>query len=240
MQQRLAWRLLTSLVIASAVCAADTVVLRSGYRLPVQGYEASDGKIRLLMPNGGWIAVLEADVDRIEPEAPEPRAKPPVARGDPASDESDALESAIARFSAEAGLPPGLVRAVVWAESGFRQGAVSPKGAIGLMQLMPETAAELGVNPRDSEQNLQGGTTYLRQMLDRFEGDPEQLLKALAAYNAGPGQVARHGGIPPFPETAAYVRRVVRRYLADGKNPPVPNAEQALPANGDPGPPPED
>lgn len=233
MQQRLAWRLLTSLLIASAVCAADTVVLRSGYRLPVQGYEASDGKIRLLMPNGGWIAVLEADVDRIEPDTPEPRAKPPVASGDPASDESDALESAIARFSAEAGLPPGLVRAVVWAESDFRQGAVSPKGAIGLMQLMPETAAELGVNPRDSEQNLQGGTAYLRQMLDRFEGDPEQLLKALAAYNAGPGQVARHGGIPPFPETAAYVRRVVRRYLADGKNSADPTAEQALPADGD-------
>lgn len=233
MQQRLAWRLLTSLLIASSVCAADTVVLRSGYRLPVQGYEASDGKIRLLMPNGGWIAVLEADVDRIEPDTPEPRAEPPVASGDPASDESDALESAIARFSAEAGLPPGLVRAVVWAESDFRQGAVSPKGAIGLMQLMPETAAELGVNPRDSEENLQGGTAYLRQMLDRFEGDPEQLLKALAAYNAGPGQVARHGGIPPFPETAAYVRRVVRRYLGDGKNPADPTAEQALPADGD-------
>ena len=240
MQQRLAWRLLTSLLIAWAVCAAETVVLRSGYRLPVQGYEASAGKIRLLMPNGGWIAVLEADVDRIEPDSPDLRAKPPVARGEATSDDSDALESAIARFSAEAGLPPGLVRAVVWAESDFQQGAVSPKGAIGLMQLMPETAAELGVNPRDSEQNLQGGTAYLRQMLDRFEGDPEQLLKALAAYNAGPGQVARHGGIPPFPETAAYVRRVVRRYLADGKNPPGPNAEHALPADGDPGTPPED
>lgn len=240
MQQRLAWSLLTSLLIASTVCTADTVVLRSGYRLPVQGYEASDGKIRLLMPNGGWIAVLEADVDRIEPDSPEPHARPPLVSSNATSDESDALESAIVRFSAEAGLPPGLVRAVVWAESDFEQGAISPKGAIGLMQLMPDTAAELGVNPRDSEQNLQGGTAYLRQMLDRFEGDPEQLLKALAAYNAGPGQVARHGGIPPFPETAAYVRRVIRRYLADGKNPPDPDAEQALPADGDRGAPPKD
>ncbi|MXY69067.1 MAG: lytic transglycosylase domain-containing protein [Acidobacteriia bacterium] len=240
MQQPLAWRLLTSLLIAWAVCTADTVVLRSGYRLSVQGHEASDGKIRLLMPNGGWIAVLEADVERIEPEIPQPRPQTPVIRGDPASDESDALERAITLFSAEAGLPPGLVRAVVWAESDFQQGAISPKGAIGLMQLMPETAAELGVNPRDSEQNLQGGTTYLRQMLDRFEGDPEQLLKALAAYNAGLGQVARHGGIPPFPETAAYVRRVVRRYLADGKNPPGADAEKALPADQDRGAPPED
>ena len=240
MQQRIAWRLLTSLLIASTVCTADTVVLRSGYRLPVQGYEASDGKIRLLMPNGGWIALLEADVDRIEPDSPEPRATPPVASSDAKSDESEALESAIIRSSAEAGLPPSLVRAVVWAESDFQPGAVSPKGAIGLMQLMPDTAAELGVNPRDSEQNLQGGTAYLRQMLDRFEGDPEQLLKALAAYNAGPGQVARHGGIPPFPETAAYVRRVVRRYLADGKHPPDPKAEQDLPADGDRGAPPKD
>lgn len=240
MQQRLAWRLLTSLLIAWTVCTADTVVLRSGYRLSVQGHEASNGKIRLLMPNGGWIAVLEADVDRIEPDPPQPHAKPPVASSNAASNESDALESAITRFSAEAGLPPGLVRAIVWAESDFQQGAVSPKGAIGLMQLMPETAAELGVNPRDSEQNLQGGTAYLRQMLDRFEGDPDQLLKALAAYNAGPGQVARHGGVPPFPETAAYVRRVLRRYLADGKNPPHRSAEQAPPADRDPGTPPED
>lgn len=239
MQQRLAWRLLTSLLIAWTVCTADTVVLRSGYRLSVQGHEASDGKIRLLMPNGGWIAVLEADVERIEPEIPQPRPQTPVVRGDPTSGESDALERAITRFSAEAGLPPGLVRAVVWAESDFQQGAISPKGAIGLMQLMPETAAELGVDPRDSEQNLQGGTAYLRQMLDRFDGDPEQLLKALAAYNAGPGQVARHGGIPPFPETAAYVRRVVRRYLADGKNPPSADAEKALPAGQDRGAPPE-
>ncbi|MDE0106360.1 MAG: lytic transglycosylase domain-containing protein [Bryobacterales bacterium] len=239
MQQRLAWRLLTSLLITWTVCTADTVVLRSGYRLLVQGHEAIDGKIRLLMPNGGWIAVLEADVDRIEPDAPEPHANPLVGQDDPRSEESDALDSAIARFSAEAGLPPGLVRAVVWAESDFQQGAVSPKGAIGLMQLMPETAAELGVNPQDSEQNLKGGTAYLRQMLDRFEGDPEQLLKALAAYNAGPGQVARHGGIPPFPETAAYVRRVVRRYLADGRNQPGPSGGQAAPADRDLGAPPE-
>ena len=105
MQQRLALRLLTSLLIATAVSSADTVVLRSGYRLPVQGYEASGGRVRLLMPNGGWIAVLEADVDRIEPDVPEAFAKPPVAHAESTSDERAALESAIARFSAEAGCP---------------------------------------------------------------------------------------------------------------------------------------
>ena len=217
MQQRLTPRLLASLLLVSAVCWADTVVLRSGYRLAVQGYEASDDKVRLFMSNGGWISVLRADIDRIEPDAPEPDSESAKAHTKAASNEDDALLSAIERFAAEAGLPAGLVRAVIWAESGFQHAAVSPKGAIGLMQLMPETAAELGVNPHDSDQNLQGGTAYLRQMLERFEGDEDQLVKALAAYNAGPGQVAKHGGVPPFPETAAYVRRVVRRYLTESE-----------------------
>lgn len=240
MQQRVTLRLLALLLMVSAVCWADTVVLRSGYRLTVQGYEASDEKVRLLMPNGGWIAVLPADIDRIEPDAPEPHAEPVKSQAKATFNENDALASAIERFAAEAGLPTGLVRAVIWAESGFQHSAVSPVGAIGLMQLMPETAADLGVDPHDSEQNLQGGTVYLRQMLERFEGDEDQLVKALAAYNAGPGQVAKHGGIPPFPETAAYVRRVVRRYLAESeesadqnsqRNPPV--GEGAEPAHRD-------
>lgn len=235
MQQLPAWRLLTSLLIAATVCSPDTVVLRSGYRLQVQGFESGDGKVRLLMPNGGWTAVLEADVDRIEPASGEQHARPPVASSNATPEDSEALEDAIVRLSDEAGLPPGLVRAVVWAESDFQQGAVSPTGAIGLMQLMPATAAELGVDPLDWKQNLQGGTAYLRKLLDRFEGDPEQLLKALAAYNAGPARVARHDGIPPLPETVAYVQRVVRRYLADGKNPPDADTEQALPTDQDSG-----
>ena len=230
MQQRLNQRLLASLLIASTVSWADTVVLRSGYRLAVQGYEASDGRVRLFMPNGGWIAVLEGDVDRIEPDPPEPEAEPPKAGNRVSPVGPDALASAIKRFSAEAGLPTELVRAVIWAESNFQQAAVSPKGAIGLMQLTPETASELGVDPHDSDQNLQGGTAYLRQMLERFEGDQDQLVKALAAYNAGPGQVARHGGVPPFPETTAYVRRVVRRYLAESEDPADTNSQHLPPA----------
>lgn len=229
MQQCVTLRLLAPLLTVSAVCWADTVVLRSGYRLTVQSYEASDEKVRLFMPNGGWIAVLPADIDRIEPDAPEPDEEPAKASAKAASGENDALASAIERFAAEAGLPTGLVRAVIWAESGFQHSAVSPEGAIGLMQLMPETASDLGVDPYDSSQNLRGGTAYLRQMLERFEGDEDQLVKALAAYNAGPGQVAKHGGIPPFPETAAYVRRVLRHYLAETEEPPEPNVQQPPP-----------
>lgn len=234
MQQLVTLRLLALLLIVSAVSRADTVVLRSGYRLAVQGYEEGDESVRLLMPNGGWIAVLPADIDRIEPDAREPDEEPAKASTKAASDENDALASAIERFAAEAGLPIGLVRAVIWAESGFEHSAVSPAGAIGLMQLMPETAAELGVDPHDSDQNLQGGTAYLRQMLERFEGDEDQLVKALAAYNAGPGQVAKHGGIPPFPETAAYVRRVVRLYLAESEEVPDPTLQRPSPEDEDP------
>lgn len=103
-------------------------------------------------------------------------------------------------------LSPLLLEAVAWAESRFNAAAVSPKGAVGVMQLMPGTAAELGVDPHDPEANVHGGARYLRRMLQMFDGDIE---KALAAYNAGPGAVRRYNGVPPFPETRAYVTAVL-------------------------------
>lgn len=111
------------------------------------------------------------------------------------------VEAAAARH----GLAPALLDAVAHQESRFRQEAVSHKGAIGVMQLMPGTARALGVDPHDKMQNLDGGARYLRAMLDRFGGD---VTLALAAYNAGPGAVERHGGVPPFRETQDYVRRI--------------------------------
>lgn len=121
----------------------------------------------------------------------------------------------IARAAARHGLPPALVKAVVKAESNFQPHALSHKGAQGLMQLMPATAQDLGVDdPFRPEQNVLGGTRYLRAMYDRF-GDWEH---ALAAYNAGPGAVDRFGGIPPYAETQQYVERVLhyyRRYDGD-------------------------
>lgn len=118
------------------------------------------------------------------------------------------VDAAAQRF----GVPRELVIAVSRAESAFRSEVVSPKGATGLMQLMPSTARGLGVtNIKDPWQNLAGGTKYLRQLMDRFDGD---LTKVVAGYNAGPNAVAAHGGVPPYAETKAYVARVFK-YAAE-------------------------
>ena len=109
-------------------------------------------------------------------------------------------------------ISPHLLEALVWQESRWNQTAVSRAGAIGLAQLMPGTARDLGVDPRDPIQNLAGGARYLRQQLNRFDGDVE---KALAAYNAGPGRVMTARGIPSIPETQAYVRAIVSRLAAN-------------------------
>jgi hypothetical protein len=123
------------------------------------------------------------------------------------------LAAAIFELAPEYGLDPLLVLEVVRAESNFDPRARSHKGALGLMQLIPATARRFGVDdPFEPIQNLRGGMAYLRWLLDRFDGD--QAL-ALAGYNAGEGAVERHGGIPPYAETRAYVRRILARYSAD-------------------------
>lgn len=118
----------------------------------------------------------------------------------------DAYDSLIVRIAAEEGVSPTLLKAVALAESGMNPAALSPKGAMGLTQLMPGTARALGVDdPWDPAANLRGGARYLRRMLDTFG----TARLALAAYNAGPGNVKKHGGVPPFDETQEYVVKVL-------------------------------
>lgn len=123
------------------------------------------------------------------------------------------VRAALSAAAADYALDPQLIEAVAWRESRFHHAARSSKGAMGVMQLMPATARDLGVDPSDMVQNVRGGALYLRQMLNRFGGD---VRLALAAYNAGPGAVLRHGGVPPYAETQAYVAAILGRMAADG------------------------
>lgn len=104
------------------------------------------------------------------------------------------------------------IKSIIAAESGFNPGLVSPKGAIGLMQLMPATALELGADPTVPEQNVEAGTHYLSRLLRLYAHRHDQLRRTIAAYNAGPGAVARYHGVPPYRETRAYVARVLRYF----------------------------
>lgn len=154
---------------------------------------------------GGAVTVYDRpsvfDADGVRPIAALPAPRVASARVTEAPD-------ALSAGAALAELSPELVEAVAWRESRLRPGVVSRAGAVGEMQLMPGTARALGVNPYDSAENYRGGAVYLGGLMRRYDGD---LVRALAAYNAGPGAVDRYGGVPPFKETRDYVGAVMDR-----------------------------
>jgi hypothetical protein len=223
------------LTLAALPCfAGEVAVLKNGFSIQHERREVLGGITRLYMNADGssYVDVPTADIEHFEaaPELPastaasgsrlsasavsptswprmgnsiEPRGGFP---GRPQTNLADVVNAASGHYR----LDPDLVNSVIKAESGFNVRAVSPKGAQGLMQLMPGTASQLGVpNVFDPQANVEGGARYLRELLERYNFD---LVKALAAYNAGPQRVEQFGGVPPFYETRSYVARVVKDF----------------------------
>ena len=201
---------LAILALPAVVFGGESAILTTGARLHADRHEIEEGKVRLY--NGkGYTEMEVAQIQgfEVDPPAPEPAAPPAaVPAPAPAAPKSPAelADTAADKY----GVSRVLVRSVMKAESNSQVNAVSPKGAIGLMQLMPGTARDLGVDPNDPAQNVDGGTRYLRDLLMQYNG---QLWHALAAYNAGPGAVNKSvGGIPPYRETIRYVNRIDKAY----------------------------
>lgn len=193
-------------LLAAPAARADIALLANGQTMKIAAIRQDKGMLWLGLKDGGEIALPPDQVRGVMPDEFVEEVLQEIAAA-PAGSDLAALATAAARRH---NLDPDLVLALVQVESAFRPDAISPKGAQGLTQLMPATARELGVkDAMDPEQNLDGGARYLRQLLTRYGGD---VKRALAAYNAGPGAVDRHQGVPPFRETRQYVRRVLGKY----------------------------
>jgi hypothetical protein len=245
-------------LLVSTAAATDVAILRNGFsiRHERRSILGSDTRLYLSDDASSYVDVPTAEIDHIEhnvasdpepaPPAPTPavagipaRLVGPVSAPAPARRVTDpvSVENAVHSASDRYRLDPDLVNSVIRVESNFNPRAVSPKGAQGLMQLMPQTASKLGVpNSFDPQANIDGGTRYLRALLERYNFD---LRKALAAYNAGPQRVEQYGGVPPYPETREYITRIVKDFnkkklaqqkvLAQGPRTQVPSKAQTTP-----------
>jgi hypothetical protein len=209
-------------LLARPATAAELAILRNGFSIRHEHRLAMGTTTRLYLAadDSSFTDVPTAEITGYEKDMLLPLPTPAethaamAARSETAKFESvrsePALNEVVNSASAAYHLDPDLVNSVIHAESGFNARAVSPKGARGLMQLMPATASQLGVNDAfDPQTNVEGGSRYLRELLERYNFD---LVKALAAYNAGPLRVEQYQGVPPFRETRAYVARIVHEY----------------------------
>src|SRR5216683_6278871 len=212
--QILGWAALIALFAMTALpcLGADSAVLRNGFSIRHERRQVIGTVTRLFVggDDSSFVDIPTAEIDHFEAapdelplhlatKVPAPQAQHPM-------DLNEVVRTASGTYR----LDPDLVTSVIRAESGFNVRAVSPKGAQGLMQLMPQTASQLGVhNAFDPQTNVEGGTRYLRELLERYNFD---LIKALAPYNAGPRRVEQFGGVPPYYETRAYVARIVRDF----------------------------
>lgn len=213
---RNAWVIAVLAVTALPCFAADVAVLKNGFTIQHERREVIGESTRLCVSSDcvNYVDVPTANIDHYEtaPDAPAvvKGASAPILSSAFTAHSETSLTDVVNQASGHYRLDPDLVNSVIKAESDFNIRAVSPKGAQGLMQLMPGTASQLGVpNAFDPRANVEGGTKYLRELLERYNFD---LVKALAAYNAGPQRVEQFGGIPPYYETRAYVARIVKDF----------------------------
>lgn len=201
--------LVSASVAPAGVASAEVVFFSTGRTMSVKGHRLDGDGILLLLRGGGEIVCPSALIDRIAPDevpvADDVNDLPVLASLIPVPAQYAAL---IDRTAARLGVPSGLVRALIQVESAYRAEARSRKGAIGLMQLMPDTARRFAVrDPYDPGANIEGGIKYLRFLLDRYRFD---VTLALAAYNAGEAAVERFQGVPPYAETRNYVQAVLK------------------------------
>jgi len=209
------------LLIAACVlsAAADLAVLRNGNSIRHERREVVGAVTRLYLSaaSDGYIEIPTDQIEHFEKDTsppPAPADSPvPVAAVHPQKQENltrEAMNRVVAGAGDRHQIDPDFINSVIRAESGFHQNAISKKGALGLMQLMPGTASQLGVsNPFDPHSNVEGGTKYLRDLLEKYHFD---VAKALAAYNAGPKRVDQYHGIPPYFETQSYIARIIRDF----------------------------
>jgi soluble lytic murein transglycosylase-like protein len=202
-------KLLFAILAASPAFAGEYAVLATGFRIHAERHEVDGPNIRLFTKDG-MIEVPATSVSNFEHEeyveyvAPVAAAVVP-----PAAPKSTDPKTLVREAAVRNSLPPAFVASVARAESAMNPSALSPKGAIGVMQLMPATARALDADPHNTEQNIDAGTRLLKELLIKYDGD---VVKALAAYNAGPGAVAKYNGLPPYRETQDYVNKVIRDY----------------------------
>jgi len=218
--------IIAALAVAALPCfGSDVAMLKNGFSIKHERREVVGSVTRLYVNADGssFVDVPTSEIDHFEaapadlPDA-EARSLPelhaasssPLSASRFSATSTTDLSTVVNQASGRYRLDPDLVNSVIKAESGFNARAVSPKGAQGLMQLMPGTASELGVpNTFDPASNVEGGAKYLRELLEKYNFD---VVKALAAYNAGPQRVEQFGGVPPYYETRAYVARVVKDF----------------------------
>lgn len=208
------------LLLCAPSARAEYIVLQSGLRLHVTGYQLLGEKYHLQL-QGGWMDVSVADVVKIEPEEVfAPIVQPPPAAPVPtAGANQPPYHEFVLAAASHYGVDAELISSVMEVESHFNPRAISAKNARGLMQLLPETAARLGVKDIfDPKENIDAGTHYLHDLLQLYNND---LTLALAAYNAGPDKVQKYGNVPPYRETQSYVKQVKRKYQKNKSAPPT-------------------